>query len=327
MTESKIIVVGAGVVGLTTAIVLLRAGLAVEIIAREATYQTNSAAAAAFWYPYHADPVEKVEKWGAISLKTFKELTRVSNSGVVVKRFLEVMQTADCSPWWADLVDNFVTAKPYEIPDGYKSGFWFDIPIIDTTLYLPYLVNCVVGLGGTFRSMHISSWQDLLDETNIIVNCAGMGARELTADRDLHPAKGQVLSIRRSDDHRPMIDLTGGTHMAHITPRYNDTILGGTYLEDDESLVVDPEESAAIIERCRKIFPELRVNPETDILMAKCGLRPVRSQVRLETEQISEGKFVVHNYGHGGAGFTLSWGCAHDVEQIVGQLCRSSRPG
>jgi D-amino-acid oxidase len=48
------------------------------------------------------------------------------------------------------------------------------------------------------------------------------------------------------------------------------------------------------------------------------GLRPGRSTVRLEEgEQLSSGARVVHNYGHGGAGITLSWGCAHEVVTLV----------
>ena len=46
------------------------------------------------------------------------------------------------------------------------------------------------------------------------------------------------------------------------------------------------------------------------------GLRPARPQVRLEEEPIGTGR-LIHNYGHGGAGIGMSWGCAREVEQMV----------
>jgi len=47
------------------------------------------------------------------------------------------------------------------------------------------------------------------------------------------------------------------------------------------------------------------------------GLRPSRKEVRLEIESLSSGRWAIHNYGHGGAGVTLSWGCADEVTRIV----------
>lgn len=53
------------------------------------------------------------------------------------------------------------------------------------------------------------------------------------------------------------------------------------------------------------------------------GLRPGRTEVRIEAEKICiEGKTlnVVHNYGHGGAGVTLCFGCAVDASNLVKQM-------
>jgi D-amino-acid oxidase len=56
------------------------------------------------------------------------------------------------------------------------------------------------------------------------------------------------------------------------------------------------------------------------VLAHRVGLRPVRPQVRLETQAVPGGRHVVHNYGHGGAGVTLSWGCALAVAGAVNGL-------
>ena len=49
----------------------------------------------------------------------------------------------------------------------------------------------------------------------------------------------------------------------------------------------------------------------------RVGLRPGRPEVRLETDTVPDGRPVVHNYGHGGSGYILSWGCAHEVADLV----------
>ena len=53
------------------------------------------------------------------------------------------------------------------------------------------------------------------------------------------------------------------------------------------------------------------------VLGVSVGLRPCRAVVRLELEEIGEQR-VIHNYGHGGAGVTLSWGCAEEVVRLIG---------
>jgi D-amino-acid oxidase len=76
---------------------------------------------------------------------------------------------------------------------------------------------------------------------------------------------------------------------------------------------IRPEDNEAILQKVEALWPEM---DRSKIIGGAVGLRPSRNEVRLETEDIS-GRFVVHNYGHGGAGVTLSWGCAEEVVEIV----------
>jgi D-amino-acid oxidase len=70
----------------------------------------------------------------------------------------------------------------------------------------------------------------------------------------------------------------------------------------------------AILERARRLEPALA---NATVLGAAVGLRPSRPAIRLEREVLPDGRRVVHNYGHGGHGFSLAWGCAAAVTRLV----------
>jgi D-amino-acid oxidase len=92
-------------------------------------------------------------------------------------------------------------------------------------------------------------------------------------------------------------------------------VLGGIAIEDDWNLEPDPAVAAGIMRRCTALEPRLR---DARIVDHRVGLRPGRPSVRLDREVV-DGAVVVHNYGHGGTGVMLSWGCAREA---VAQLTR-----
>ena len=92
-------------------------------------------------------------------------------------------------------------------------------------------------------------------------------------------------------------------------PREHDIVVGGTDQEGEWSRTPSPETAAEILQRATRLVPALR---GARVLRHKVGLRPVRPAVRLE-----RAGDVVHCYGHGGAGVTLSWGCAEEVVALV----------
>jgi D-amino-acid oxidase len=83
---------------------------------------------------------------------------------------------------------------------------------------------------------------------------------------------------------------------------------------DDWNTEPVPAVAARILRDCAAIEP--RVNGAR-VLGHRVGLRPFRPQVRLEAEPPGRGPLVVHNYGHGGAGVTLSWGCAREAAGLA----------
>lgn len=316
----NILVIGCGVSGLTTGLCLLEAGHTVSIWAKELPPFTTSNVAAAVWYPYKAYPVERVTAWGKEALRKFKELQSNKESGIFMANFLEVKPAPSADPWWVTAVEDFRHASQEELPFGYPDGYSFEAPVIDTLVYLDYLVRMFQAQKGQIVQCTLTSLAQAFAQSDIVVNCSGLGARELVEDHDLHPAKGQIVRIKPNGFRRVLVDEEGPNSLAYIVPRTHDIVLGGTYEEQNESLEVDPEETRTILHRCAKLAPAFAAVTHEDIVSVVCGLRPVRSTVRVEAERISPDRLLVHNYGHGGAGITLSWGCATEVVRLIAEI-------
>ena len=317
---AQIVVIGSGVIGMTTALCLAKAGYCITIISKDAAAQTTSAAAAALWYPYKAEPQEKVLVWAQRSLDMFKELADIPEAGIAWHEFSELSSPETDLPWWHKNIDSFnYDEEPIELPAGKRRVCRFNAPIIDTSLYLQYLEKLLKTLGVQFLNKELSSIDDAFAISSTVINCSGIGAIELVNDQDLHPARGQIVRIKRQPNHIALVDLSQEPKLAHIIPRINDTVIGGTYEEGVFNLEPDKNETKAIIERCRSIFPALAGISENDIISIACGLRPVRSSVRVEAENFGK-NWLFHNYGHGGSGYTLSWGCAEEICTKITEL-------
>ena len=164
----------------------------------------------------------------------------------------------------------------------------------------------------------VATLDDVLDlGPDVVVNAAGMAAGAMVGDDTVFPVRGQIVRVRN-----PGVDLSvrdeehpGGR--AYVHPRSEDCILGGTLEVGDWDTVPDPAETAAIVERCTDIVPALA---GTRVLQTVVGLRPGRPAVRVELDHDLLPVPVVHDYGHGGAGITIGWGCAQDVASLVEQL-------
>jgi D-amino-acid oxidase len=315
--KENLAVVGCGVIGLTSAIGLAKAGFKVVAVSRDALADTTSAVAAACWYPYHAEPKDKVAVWAATTLARYREEESIEDAGIKWQDFSEYLNPESAIPWWHDTVDRFRwEEKLYDLPFGMRRICYYSVPVVDTSLYLKYLEKSLLDLGVQFVKADLSSIDDAFEYGETVVNCSGIGAIQLAGDNDLHPARGQAVRIKKKPCHRGVVDLTREPKIAHVFPRINDTVIGGTYEENKFELEPDEFETWEIIERCKSVLPELGDVPDEDILGVSCGLRPVRSSVRVECEEHARGK-LFHNYGHGGAGFTLSWGCAEEIVALV----------
>jgi D-amino-acid oxidase len=296
----RAVVVGAGVIGLTTAVCLREGGIEADVVARDLPADTTSAVAAALWYPYRALPVERVTAWSAA---TFEHLARLARdeaaAGVRMRMGTELLAPDAPDPWWRDAV-----------PDLRRTddGLRFAAPLVDMSIHLPWLQARLEALGGRLERRAIASFDEL--DADAIVNCAGLGARELAADGSVGAVRGQIVRVAAPDVDEWLLDQSDPARLVYVVPRERDVVLGGTAEEGAEDRTPAAQTSAAIRARCAALVPALRDAPVVDVAV---GLRPARPAVRLE----AEGR-VVHCYGHGGAGVTLAWGCAVEVAVLLG---------
>ena len=298
------LVVGAGVTGLTCAIRLREAGVAADVVAREPPERTVSAVAAALWYPYRAFPRERVAAWSARGFAVLSELAAVPGAGVRIRWGTELVPAGAPDPWWRDAVPGFARTA---------AGYRFAAPVADMSVYLPWLVRRLEALGGALRIAALHDLDEALGRAPVVVNCAGLGARELDGDRSLVPVRGQVVYVEQAGIDEWLLDQADARALVYVVPRERDVVLGGTAEEGVDDRRPDAAVADAIRARCVAALPALA---GARVLGTAVGLRPARAEVRLEAEPRG-GRTVVHCYGHGGAGVTLAWGCAEEVVGLV----------
>ena len=308
--EKDILVIGGGVNGLSTGICLLEDGWNVTIYSTKFSPNTTSDVAAALWYPFLSAPVEKTDAWGSRTYDVLKLLTADKGTGIEMTQTFEYFRSSQPDPSWMSTVDDFERITE-DLPSDYVECFSFLTQIIEMPIYLKWLMRRYNNLGGKIEKKTVSNFSDISDNFNTTVNCTGLDSKELCNDSELYPVRGQIIRMRPLLD-KMHLDQQVPT-LAYIVPRSNDMILGGVAQEGNWSLEPTEEDRNFILEKCSKIIPDLK---KVEIIEDIVGLRPGRTEVRLERE-IIDGKNVIHNYGHGGSGVTLSWGCAEEVVEIA----------
>lgn len=308
----SVAIIGAGVSGLTCGVVFAEHGYRTAIFAKETGRQTTSGAAAAVWFPYDAEPVEKVIPWALQTFAVLADLTRAPGGGVSMIELRQFSRTREIQiPDWAIPLGASVVATG--LWPVFKSGFSLRVPLIDTTIYLDYLANRFQKAGGQINANVCFKKLEDADRTfDLVINCAGIGARDLVQDVDLEPHRGQVAIVPGIENLSCAI-VCDDAPLMYAIPRTNDCVFGGTN-EISNNLAADPATTSRIVTECSRV---LRIE-EPNVLAERVGLRPFRkSGVRLERDQLYDGRTVIHNYGHGGAGFTVSWGCAEKVLELA----------
>ncbi len=318
----SVAIVGAGVSGLTCGVVFAERGFRVRIFAEQIGTQTTSGAAGALWFPYDAEPANKVIPWALSTYKVLVDLTKDPRSGVSMIELRQFSRAGEIRiPDWASSFPPVIlseNASPARTEGSlnvsvFKSGFALHVPLTDTTIYLDYLANRFQKAGGEIEAnARFEKFEDVDPNFELVINCAGIGARELAQDVDLEPHRGQVAIVPKIDNLECAI-VCDDDPLMYVIPRANDCLFGGSN-DVSDNLNPDPATTKAIVAECSRVL-EI-ASPR--VLRERVGLRPFRkSGVRLEKEKLRDGRTVIHNYGHGGSGFTLSWGCAEEVFELA----------
>lgn len=308
----SVAIVGAGVSGLTCGVAFAERGFQAKIFAEQIGTNTTSGAAGALWFPYDAEPAEKVIPWALTTYKVLVDFTKDPRRGVSMIELRQYCRAGKIQiPDWASSFSPSVI--PSEAGSVFESGFALRVPLIDTTIYLDYLANRFQMGGGSIKSgVRFEKLDDVDPKFDLVINCAGIGARELARDADLEPHRGQVAIVPKIDNLNCAV-VCDDAPLMYAIPRTNDCVFGGTN-EISDNLAPDPATTEAIVAECSRALNIKKPH----VLRERVGLRPFRrSGVRLEREKLRNGRRVIHNYGHGGSGFTLSWGCAHAAIELA----------
>ena len=309
-----VLVIGAGVCGLTTGICLAEAGLSVTIRTAAPPERTTSVAAGAVWGMVRAGPPDRGLEWARTGLEVLSKLAAEPGTGVRMVSGQEASRTP-LEPYpWMTLLPDLRPSRESELPDGFTHGWHYTAPLATMPVYLDYLRARFERAGGTLEVAAVRSLAELAGVAAVVVNCSGVYAHDLVPDPAVVPVRGQVVIAANPgleefyvnrDEEPPWI--------TYMFPHGETVLLGGT--NEEGSWDEEPRSfiSERIVAQCAAIDPRLR---GVTILGHRVGLRPTRPEVRLESEPLGS-SVLWHNYGHGGAGISLSWGCAATLAAAI----------
>lgn len=259
--RSEIAILGAGVMGLTTARVLQKAGAEVTIYAEAMPPDTTSNVAGALWYPTTLVDRDKVtpefqsllDHTSRVSFLRFQTFANDPRYGVFWIRHHQLRSNPPSQarplPGGDALYPGLRKGQSGEGPFGYAHWSAYYTLMIDPDIYLRALVMDFLAAGGKLVSRRFETDRDVnrLDQRTI-VNCTGLGAATLFGDEDLIPVRGQLslLLPQPEINYGYATSLHGGT--IYMFPRKSSIILGGSGDRDDYSLEVRPEEVKRMVE-------------------------------------------------------------------------------
>lgn len=321
----KVAVVGAGIIGMTNAIGLLlqnknRNEIIYDVIifTKEDPLHTNSDAAVATWFAPNDDK-PLLQKYCLESLVKFDELINNKTPGVDKIQqtlFFENKKHFENSVWAKASTRKLVQLR--EIPQAELEtkdnlpAVRVTIPLINPRFYRPHMLEHFKALGGKLEYEEIASLSNLTKSYPIVINSTGWEAKYLTSDDSVYPVRGQTETF-----DTPLEFSKGSINVEHLTMYVvyrpaklgnGDCVVGTTYQEHDTNREVRTSDKQDIISRVSTFFPMVK-NVTT---VSKVGIRCGRPEVRIEKEKVGE-SMIVHCYGHGGSGYSASWGSANKV--------------
>lgn len=353
MSQTHVVILGAGVIGLTVAHVLTEdENFKVTIVARDMPEDFSSQAfaspwAAADWAPLTTD--ERLITW---EKHTFDKFWGMIPTGLVRKLPSQIYfgtenlaeDAEKKAPLWKDVVRDFrVLPSDHPLPPKAKSGVQFDTFSVNPEAYLPWMKSQLEGRGVSFVRRRINSLDeagDLAGEGGAVINATALGARSLLGveDTKVYPIRGQVLLVYAPNVNDCVAIMPKDNEVTYLIPRASTpgmVLVGGTFQPNNWDTSISMPTARDILARAKELVPAL-AEPTMRIHAHNVGLRPAREGgprveaqfVELPSEdalvpKVSEtsGKrrslLVVHAYGFGAAGYQQSWGAAEEAVRLL----------
>jgi len=309
LEAADVVVIGAGVIGLTIAVRLVEFGRAVVVLTDRDPQRTTSAAAGAMLGISGTPPDDPATRWTQAATPVFDLLADDPDSGVHRVHGRIVTNFADEAPPWATILPDFRALSVQE-HRGFRSGMAVTLPFADMPTYLGYLLSRLTAGGGRLETRHVTALSDLAGGPPL-VNATGVGARELCGDTALSGTRGVHVVVTNVGIDGFRMEAVAAPAWTNIFPYPTHIVLGGVALPEDGPS--DDEAATAILARAIEVEPRLA---DAAIVGRQVGWRPTRATPRVQFDDV-EGTPCVHAYGHGGIGVTVSWGVADDVARLL----------
>lgn len=328
----RIAVIGAGVIGLSTATRIQQClpNADVTIIADKFTSDTTSHGAGGIFLPtykVHPDtPRDKLRKWSEASFEYYRALVtgpEAGEAGGIIQTGVFLTKEPFPDPLYKDIVFSYRQLTDGELKKlnqdpVYKYGYQITTFVIYQGKYLPWLTKRFRNRGGNIIKRKIHTLSELVGVYDVVVNCTGLGSRQLLNDDKMHPIRGHLIRAKA-----PWIKQWIYTDdLTLVMPGEDLVALGGFKQKGRDDTEVLLSETEEILTRCKKLVPSLK---DAEIDHEWIGFRPGRDEIRVSKEvmHFPTGNLkVVHNYGHSANGIALSWGTAVEAAELTLQSLR-----
>lgn len=335
----NVVVVGAGVIGLTAALELAENGYTVEIVAANVptdplTPKYTSPWAGAHYRPFPSKSLKEFEEsqLTRATLRRFRQLHKAEPQSSI--EFIEGVDLLEekgiydvgAKGYYED-ISGLRELRPSELPAGVQFGARYDTWVVNSPLYIQYLQRKLMFKHGVrFTRLEAMSLRQVAQKYPgwAIVNATGLGLQfEGGYDPSSYVIRGQTLLVRAPQgtqyEHKTVTyQARDGTWCFVIKrPLDGGFILGGTKQVNEYDPDPKPEDTQKLIANGRRFFPDLFIDGQLDIRNINVGFRPARhGGIRVEKEVV-DGTTVVHAYGCGGMGYEVSYGVAEKVLSLL----------
>ena len=348
----RVAVVGGGISGLSSAYRILtdfKSELELTIISEHSYENTTSRVAAGLWRPdekYDSDDetMQTIKRWFRETREYYESLVAegIDFERGVSMSFLIKAEVIDnpSSELFRDIVpvthklnvENIQRLFPHaKLPGDINHALLSSIFMCRPRIYMPWMIKEIEKMGGKFQiGTRINSFQDLITDYDIVINCSAMSAKTLLNDDLMVPVRGQVTVVRA-----PWVSFGIQVNFSsYVLPGTDGTVtLGGCYQEGNEDLSVDYDLKETYLQSCYEFVPSLK---KAEFIEDMVGLRPLRKggprvelQLWTPSSPSNEGDAsdsrlpIIHNYGHGPEGWGLHWGTSGDVLKIFTEWMKS----